>query len=265
MCIRDRHEIAALRGSISALEKELMLIQSMVNQRLARRDELHRLNRQKTSLDAQLARLFAEANENTSRSHELQQELLQTQATFHETLTSELIDHNATLSASKEELKSLEDAVNRAFVIAPVSGEILNLQFATLGGVVRSGEPIMEVVPKSSGLWASLQILPGDRDSIYPGLEVTARLSAFKSWQSPTISGHVQTISADLKTVPETGLSYYEARIKFTASDFNNHDISFISPGMPVEAFVASGTERTFMDYALEPIVAHFSKGLSNG
>ena len=130
---------------------------------------------------------------------------------------------------------------------------------------MRPGEPIMEIVPVSSGLWASLQINPSDRDAIYPGLAVRARLSAFKSWQSPSMDGQVRSISADLKTVPETGVSYYEAKIQFSATDLAGHDIAFTSPGMPVEAFVQSGVKRTFMDYALEPIIAHFSKGLSTG
>ena len=258
-------EAASIQSSLDALSQELTLIEDLAKQKLARRDEVYQLSRQEASLKAELARLSAQSSQTQSQVLEIDQELRQLNAQFKEQQSTELVEAYNTLAASDEELKSLNDAVQRAVVIAPASGEILNLQFSTIGGVVRPGEPIMEIVPVSSGLWASLQINPSDRDAIYPGLAVRARLSAFKSWQSPSMDGEVRSISADLKTVPETGVSYYEAKIQFSATDLAGHDIAFTSPGMPVEAFVQSGVKRTFMDYALEPIIAHFSKGLSTG
>lgn len=258
-------EILAVEISRDEVDKEISLLEGLLEQQLARRDELHRLVRQKAALEAELAQLQVQIEELRSQILEVDQQLLQGRAAFEETLSLELIEANATLSASEQELKFLEDTLTRTAVTAPVSGEILNLQFATLGGVIRPGQSILEIVPKSTGLWATLRVQPNDREAVYAGLEVKARLAAFKSWQSPTIIGNVSTISADLKTLPESGLSYYEARIKFDVDDFSDHQINLVAPGMPVEAFIVSGVERTFMDYALEPIVAHFSKGLSGG
>jgi len=53
----------------------------------------------------------------------------------------------------------------------------LNLAFSNKGAVVRPGEMVLEIVPDNQDLIATAEIDPSDRDSVYEGLSVEARLS----------------------------------------------------------------------------------------
>ena len=110
-------------------------------------------------------------------------------------------------------MRAAQDVVNRTTINAPLAGEVLNFNHNTIGGVLRPGDQILEIVPNESRLIASLEVPPTSRDSVYEGLSVRTRLSGIDSWNSPTLEGNVLDISADLKTSPRGDYSFYEARI----------------------------------------------------
>lgn len=258
-------ELSALRDSIQSVTEEIKTKEIMVAQKLARRDELQRLRRERSSLMVQKAQLQGSQAENAARVLEIGSEINQLDAKFTEALSAELLDTKMRLGAISEQIIAVRDSINRAIVYAPVGGEILNMRFATIAGVVQSGEAILEIVPPVDGLWATVNITPSDREAVYPGLAVRGRLAGFKSWSVPPIDGEVITVSADLKQNQVTGESYYEAKVAFNANTVATGSIRFVSPGMPVEAFIDSGYRRTLLDYLVEPLRAHIGRGLATG
>ena len=68
-------------------------------------------------------------------------------------------------------------------------------------------------------------------------------------------------VSADLKQDEVSGAYYYEARVTLDASELDSASRVQIVPGMPVDAFIASGNRRTFMDYVFEPIRSTMQRG----
>ena len=56
------------------------------------------------------------------------------------------------LSTLGERLAGQRDTFERLVLRAPVSGEAVDMAFHTLGGVVRPGERIMDIVPESDAL-----------------------------------------------------------------------------------------------------------------
>ncbi len=135
---------------------------------------------------------------------------------------------------AQERLEAAQDVVNRALITAPQSGHVLNLKFFTEGGVVRAGEPIMEIVPRSGTVIALLELSPGDRDVVYEGLRVRTHLSGLNSWRAPVLMGEVKTVSADLKAGPNGTYHYYEAYVELDPLASAAGPVS-MSPGMPVE------------------------------
>jgi len=74
------------------------------------------------------------------------------------------LETSADLLAAQDRLNQAQDVLDRSVIIAPVSGEVLNMSFATIGGVVGSGETLMEIVPDIGEVTASVQI-----SAIYSG------------------------------------------------------------------------------------------------
>ena len=143
-----------------------------------------------------------------------------------------------------------------------MDGEILNLSVATVGGVVRPGETMMEIVPDSSGMIAAVRIPPNERASVQIGQSVRTQLIAYKGWQAPRLTGQVVGVSADLKVDPATNTSYYEARILIPSEETSKLGEAKSLPGMPVQAFIFSGVQRTLFEQIGEPIFESWFRGM---
>ena len=78
------------------------------------------------------------------------------------------------------------------------------------------------------------------------------------------MEGLITDISADLKVDPITSVSYYEARVHVSPEEMAKTNNLEITPGMPVDVFIYSGTSRTFMEYIFEPLGESLFRGLRN-
>ena len=56
------------------------------------------------------------------------------------------------LSTLKQNLKASEDQLNRTVLTSPMRGVVNNLSVTTIGGVVRPGEEILQIIPLEDDL-----------------------------------------------------------------------------------------------------------------
>ncbi len=103
-------------------------------------------------------------------------------------------------------------------VTAPISGMVVNLRFKTVGGVIRAGEPIVDIVPDKERLLIEARVSPTDIDVVHPGLAAQVHLTAFSKRAMPRIDGVVKSISADRLVDPESSHAYYMARVEVDRS-----------------------------------------------
>jgi HlyD family type I secretion membrane fusion protein len=258
----ENHEaqIESTRRARDLVQADVKRSQKLLEQRLIRALDLSGLERDEARLSSDLARLNSEQNTALAQADEITQQIIQTRAQFKEQVSADLVAARAEILSNRERLISAQDVVNRTTLYAPQSGEILNLAFSNAGAVVRPGETILEIVPDNQDLIATAEIQPSDRDSVYEGLSVEARLSGLKAWDSPLLAGTISDISADLKTSPDGRYSFYEAQITIGEEKLGELTTPLL-PGMPIEAFIFSGEKRTFLEYLLEPVNATMRKG----
>ncbi|MEL6244954.1 MAG: HlyD family type I secretion periplasmic adaptor subunit [Pseudomonadota bacterium] len=258
-------QIDSTRSALGIAEGELERNAALLSNQMVRMDQVTRLEREVAGLNADIARLTAERDEATASASDAERQIDQLHAERRQTASAELRDARAERLAGQESLNAAQDVLDRAVIVAPVSGEVLNLGFTTPGSVVSSAETIMEIVPEEQRVVASVRIRPTDRASIFVGQTVRTQISAYRSWESPRIEGEVQSVSADLKTDPVNGTDYYEARILLATDALAPGDTIEIVPGMPVDAFIYSGHSRTTLDYLFAPMMESVFKGLRTG
>ena len=255
-------QIRATEAALRSGREDLALRRQLLAERLETVGAVSALEREVSRLEADLSRLRGSRNEAVSGIQETTDQIRQAEADLAERAGREILDAQTRALAARERLRSTEDRLARTVITAPIAGEVLNLAFATVGGVVQRGEPIMEIVPDDGGLVASLRLAPTDRDAVVPGQTVRANLTAYKGFvASAQLEGEVVGVSADLLTDPVTAVPYYEARVRLAADDLNPADEIVIIPGMPVDAFIASGRSRTLMSYMLEPVTETIRRG----
>ena len=248
--------------ALESARGELDVIQDMFSQQLARRDQVTSSERLVATLEGDIARLQSQGDDAKASELDFKAQIAQLRARSGQEIAANLLSTSAELLTAEERLNAAQDVLDRSVIFAPVSGEVLNMAFSTIGGVVRSGETIMEIVPNIGEVTASVQIAATDRSSIFEGQLVRTQFSSYKGWQAPRLEGEIIDVSADLKTDPVTAVSYYEARIRVPASEIARTTNVDIIPGMPVDAFIYSGKSRTMLDYLLEPLGESLFRGL---
>lgn len=255
-------QIVIAEKALKSATGELDVIQDMFSQQLARRDQVTSSQRLVATLEGDIARLQSQGNDAKASELDFIAQIAQLRARAAQETAANLLSTSAELLAAEERLNAAQDVLDRSVIFAPVSGEVLNMAFSTIGGVVRSGETLMEIVPKIGEVTASVQIAATDRSSIFEGQLVRTQFSSYKGWQAPRLEGEIIDVSADLKTDPATSVSYYEARIRVPASEIAKTTNVDVIPGMPVDAFIYSGKSRTMLDYLLEPLGESLFRGL---
>lgn len=260
-----RDQIVITQRALAAAEDQLTLLNERVGRQMARLDELRAMERDVAALEAQIGSLRTQAQSAETLERDLDGQIAQAEAAFLRDISAEQLEARAALGVAEERLSAAQDVLNRVVITAPQSGEVLNLAFSTRGGVVRPGETILEIIPEAGELTVSARIRPTDRASVYEGLAVRTRITAYKSWLAPRLDGEVTSVSADLKTDQVTGSPFYEVRIVIPADEAARLDALDINPGMPAEVFIFSGSSRTTLDYLLEPISESLFRGARTG
>ncbi|WP_189499686.1 HlyD family type I secretion periplasmic adaptor subunit, partial [Algimonas arctica] len=165
-------EIEIGKRALTSARSEREVIAAMVAEQLARRDRLTEVERLVASLEGDVSRLEGERADALANERDLRAQIGQARARTAQRWATEILQASSDLQVAREQLEAAQDVVERSVITAPVSGEVLNLKASTIGGVIRPGDTLMEIVPALFDVTASVQIMPADRPTVYEGLLV---------------------------------------------------------------------------------------------
>jgi HlyD family secretion protein len=167
---------------------------------------------------------------------------------------SDALRESASRTAQLEqELRKWTDAAERQRIVAPSSGEVIHLKYATPGAIVSPRETVAEIVPRGVPLVVEARVRTEDITRISRGQAADVRLTAFRYRATKTVAGRVAYVGGDRLIDPITQLPYYETLIETDAASLRAAGDLKLQAGMPAEvSFV--GEERTVLQYLLEPI-----------
>ena len=168
-------------------------------------------------------------------------------------------DLDSKMSYVKEQLRVLEDKLERTLVRAPVKGTIIRLKMHTEGGVISAGEPMLDIVPDGQALTVSAQVFTQDIDRVSIGLNAEIRLSAFNQNTTPKLLGRVINLSPDKLIDNQSGVAYYEAQLELLPESIADLVGMELLPGMPAEVIISTG-ERTLLQYLTKPVTDAFAR-----
>ncbi|MCH1425176.1 MAG: HlyD family type I secretion periplasmic adaptor subunit [Burkholderiales bacterium] len=153
-----------------------------------------------------------------------------------------------------EALPRLEDRVSRTLIRAPLDGVVNTLNFRTLGGYIRTGDVVLELVPTGEALIVEAKIQPQDISRIKVSDEVRIRLSAYDSSKYGHVLGRVDRISADAVIDDRSGsATHYLIDVLIEGNMIVNGEVVDLMPGMTASVDVLSG-KRTVFEYFWQPI-----------
>ncbi|NDV18292.1 HlyD family type I secretion periplasmic adaptor subunit [Pseudodesulfovibrio sp. JC047] len=178
----------------------------------------------------------------------------QRKAEFRSQSLEEINERRLELNSLTENLSSGGDRVTRTDVRSPVKGIVKHIMVNTLGGVIRPGESIMEVVPLDDSLLVEAEIKPSDIAFLHPGQKAQVKITAYDFSIYGGLEGTVENISADT-IEDEKGENHYlvKVRTKQNAIVYRGQRLPII-PGMTAGVDVLTG-KKSVLDYLLKPIL----------
>jgi HlyD family type I secretion membrane fusion protein len=187
-------------------------------------------------------------------------QLLNTREQWQEKIAEELSQVRADLAAVRSELPSRADVLTRTVLTAPLAGTVMNVRVTTGTGVVKPGEPLLDLVPDDARLVIDARVKPTDMDIVRAGQRARVLFTAYGQRNLPEIFGRLRSISADRMTDERTGEPYFLAKVEVAPAELKRLAPEIeLTPGMPAEVMILTG-ERTLLDYLIRPFIVSVTK-----
>lgn len=242
-----------LRRSLSLANQELKITKPLVDRGLSPTVELIRLQREVADLDGQLKTIRLAIPRLKSAVEESLQRVDEQKLKRRAEISRELNRTRAELKSVSETLLAGEDRVTRTEVRSQVRGTIKELKHNTLGGVIRPGEDIIEIVPLDDSLLIEARIRPADIAFLRPGQEAIIKIAAYDFSIYGGLQANLERISADTIR-DEQGESYYRVYLRTKENAILRHGSELpIIPGMTATVEILTG-QKSVLDYILKPI-----------
>jgi adhesin transport system membrane fusion protein len=237
-------EVAALQGMLVYAQKELDITQPLLKSGDVSQTDVLRLQRQVADLKAQI-------------SNKRNKYLQDTQA--------ELAKAEEDLAGISQTLAQRKAALEQTSLSAPLKGVVKNVRITTIGGVLRPGDEVMQIVPLDDDLVVEARVKPADIAFLKPGLAASVKIDAYDYTIYGDLNGKLIYISAD--TLSE-GLRqgeepYYRVQVRAEGRRFSARPDAEIEilPGMTATVEIKTG-QRTVLQYLTKPITKTLSESL---
>jgi membrane fusion protein, adhesin transport system len=168
---------------------------------------------------------------------------------------TELAAAQAEYSARVRSMPALADRAARTTIRAPLAGRINRVLVSTVGGIIRPGEPVVEIVPSDKSLLIEALVLPKDIAFVRFAQVARVDITAYDSAVYGSLDGRVVSISPDAVINERTGESHYTVRVRTDANSLKDKQGRSlpIGPGMIANVKLL-GDKRSVMSYILTPI-----------
>lgn len=160
------------------------------------------------------------------------------------------------LTSRRQELRLAQDQLDRTVIKSPLHGIVNGLSVTTIGGVVRPGEEILEIIPLGEELFVEARVKPENIASVEPGQPATIKLSAYDYTIYGTLKGKVNFVSADTFEDDRNPRvePFYRVSVQVDTSSFTERQHAIeIRPGMRATAELQTGS-KTILQYLLKPL-----------
>jgi len=149
-----------------------------------------------------------------------------------------------------QRLTSGNERLDRTDIISPVNGIINTLKFNTVGGIIRPGDTIAEIVPQNDSLIIEARIATNDRESLWLGQPTKIKITAYDEPDFGILNGKISDISPD-SLKDENNQPYYRVNVVLDKEQLNGKKPIF--PGMIAEVNIITG-KKTIASFFLRPL-----------
>lgn len=254
-------EINRLTESRRLLSKELKITREMVAQRAAPKLDQIRLERESADLSGQIKTREQERKGLEAALASAENERAAQRDKFTSQALEELGEVETQIASLKENLRSMEDRVDRTEIRAPVDGIVNKIHIKTIGGVVKPAMELVEIVPSNDILKISAKVNPNDIAFLKKGQPVKVKVSAYDPQIYGALDGELSRIAAT-SVKDNDGNIMFEVEVVTYKTHLGSHSNPLpITAGMIADIEVITG-KRTILNFLMKPIYRGFNRAL---
>jgi membrane fusion protein, epimerase transport system len=249
----DHGQETAQGTQIKLVQQELKAAQLLLGQGLvtsAHVMELQRTEAQLMGSRAERTAAIAQAREGI-RGAEIQIEQLKRDRASQ--VAGDLLTTNEKIEDLTPRLANARADLVGTEIRAPVDGSVISQSVFTIGGVIRPGEKILDVVPDGEPLVLEGKLQPEQVDGISIGMRVEVRFPEFSSRDMPILHGTITGLSADRLLDPTTNLGFFRLVATIDAKELAATPHDHLIPGLPADIIVPLQSRSAF-SYLISPL-----------
>lgn len=182
--------------------------------------------------------------------HALEQEKASTEAILLQQLSN--WQHDLSLRISEQtritaDIQRLEEEIARCYLIAPVSGTIINSADIQVGSQLLGNNPVAELSPEGK-LFVTAFVSPADIGYLFCGQEVRVAVDAYNYNLWGLLDTSITDISDDVITDPISNTPYYHIRCRLPVDSLvhKNGSSAYLKKGMTVNCRMIKTRESLF-------------------
>lgn len=240
---------------VSLFRDQLERFEALQQQGFVSQNQLLDIERQLSEVQSKQAEDLSNIAATNARLAEFQMRDQQILNDYRKEVEAQLTEAQKELSVQAERMKGAADSHDRLVMRSPVAGTVVDVAVNTVGGVVKPGDRVMDIVPAGEELVVEAQLAPQFIDRVRPGLPADVGFDAYVSMmRRPRVAGVVETVSADVMTDPRTGVPYYTVRVRIPPEELAGLKGVKLFAGMQCSVTIKTG-ERTMLTYLLRPLL----------
>ncbi len=244
----------AAAGNLRVAREKLRMSASLLQDGLTARMDHLQLESEVENLQGELASLKEAVPRARAALAEAQERYREETLRYRREAKEQLSEVKLNLARTRELLETATDQQARTEIRSPIDGIVKNMRYNTIGGVVKAGEPIMDIVPSKDNLVIEARLQPVDRGYVREGQSATVKISTYDYARYGGLSGKVVLVAPD-STTPEQGAPFFRVLVQPEKYYLGDREGEYaITPGMQATVDIHTGT-RSVLEYLIKPVL----------
>ncbi len=244
----------AVERNFNLASERLKMSKSLLAEGLTAKMEHLELEAEVENLDGEMKSLAPSLPKAQAAIEEARQRLEETEGRFRREAQEELGRTEQEIARIHELLSQAAEKGGRAEIKSPIDGIVKNMRYNTIGGVVRPGEPILELVPTGEQLVIDVKLNPIDRGYVTENQKAVVKISTYDYARYGGLNGFVKQVAPDSST-DENGAPYFRVIVQTDKNYLGSQEGELpITPGMQATVDIHTG-RKSVIDYLIKPVL----------
>jgi HlyD family type I secretion membrane fusion protein len=253
------------QAQLDSIDVELPNLRGLLERGLVALPRVTTLERQQIQTKGQLQSAQINGTKAREKVNELQANIDRLKQEYRQEAANALPDVRKVMSDATQQLALARDALQRVDIKAPVTGTVQQLRVFTIGGVIKPGDPILDIVPLTDTLVVRAKVLPIDVDRVLTGEHVEIRIPQFMKFELQPLEGVVRSISRDSIVDPQAAAGqnqpYYAVEVAVDRASIPEGIRDRLVAGMTVDTIIRT-QERTVLSFLAAPLTNRLAKSM---